>query len=142
MTFHEKSNWVVLVVAVPTLLAYAALVVPQALGKPLAEVSWVQPMIFAIVGFVVANILGNVVAAASNPREADVNDERDRAIDRFGERIGNWIMIAGAIAGLVLAMAMAHQFWIANALFLGGMAASIVSAVTKIAAYRGWFQPW
>jgi NADH:ubiquinone oxidoreductase subunit 6 (subunit J) len=142
MTFHEKSNWVVLVVAVPTLLAFAALVVPQALGKPLAEVSWVQPMIFAIVGFVVANILGNVVAAASNPREADVNDERDRAIDRFGERIGNWIMIAGAIAGLVLAMAMAHQFWIANALFLGGMAASIVSAVTKIAAYRGWFQPW
>ena len=50
MAFLEKSNWVVLVVGVPTLLAYAALVVPQVLGKTIAEVSWVQPMLFAIVG--------------------------------------------------------------------------------------------
>jgi len=67
MAFLEKSNWVALVVAVPTLLVYVALVVPQVLSKPIAEVAWVQPMIFTIVGFIVANILGNVVAAASNP---------------------------------------------------------------------------
>jgi NADH:ubiquinone oxidoreductase subunit 6 (subunit J) len=142
MTFMEKSNWVVLVVAVPTLLLYVALVLPQVLGTPIAEVSWVQPMIFAIVGFIVANVLGNVVAAASNPGEADKNDQRDREIDQFGERVGNWLMIAGSIAALVLAMAMANHFWIANAIFLGGMAASIVSSVTKIAAYRGSFQTW
>lgn len=142
MTFLEKSNWVVLVVAVPTLLVYAALVVPQMLSKPIDEVSWVQPMLVAIVGFVVANVLGNVVAAASNPREADKSDERDREIDRFGERIGNWLTIAGAIAALVLAMAGADHFWIANAIFLGGMAGSILSSVAKIAAYRGWSQPW
>jgi hypothetical protein len=67
MTFTEQSNWVVLVVAVPTLLVYLALVVPDLLGKPVAEVSWVGPMLATIVGFVVANVLGNVVAAASNP---------------------------------------------------------------------------
>ncbi len=142
MTFLEKSNWVVLVVAVPTLLVYLALVVPQALSEPIAEVSWVQPMILAIVGFVVANILGNVVAAASNPREADMNDERDREIDRVGERVGNWLIAAGAIAALVLAMAMADHFWIANAIFLGGMAGALLSSVTKIAAYHGSFQRW
>jgi len=142
MAFMEKSNWVVLVVAVPTLLVYAAMVVPQVLGKPIAEVDWVVPMIVAIVGFVVANILGNIVAAISNPREADLSDERDREIDRSGERIGNWLVIAGAVTGLVLAMARADQFWIANAIFLGGMAASIVSSVAKIAAYRGLLQRW
>ena len=142
MTFMEKSNWVVLVVAVPTLLVYVALVVPQALGKPIAEVSWVQPMIFAIVGFIVANALGNVVVAASNPSEADKNDQRDREIDHFGERIGNWLIIAGACAALVLAMARADHFWIANSIYLGGMAASIVSSATKIVAYRGSFQGW
>ena len=142
MAFMEKSNWVVLVVAVPTLLIYVALVVPQVLGTPIAEVSWVQPMIFAIVGFVVANVLGNVVAAASNPREAEKNDERDREIDHLGERIGNWLIIAGAIAALILAMTMADQFWIANAIFLGGIAAALASAVTKIAAYHGPFQTW
>ena len=142
MTFLEKSNWVVLVVGVPTLLVYAALVVPQVLGKPIAEVSWVQPMIFAIVGFIVANILGNVVAAASNPSEADKKDQRDTEIDHLGERVGNWLIIAGSIAALVLAMTMADHFWIANAIFLGGMAGALFSSVTKIAAYHGPFQKW
>jgi hypothetical protein len=138
----EKSSWVVLVVAVPTLLVYVALVVPQVLGTPIAEVSWVQPMIFAIVGFIVANVLGNVVAAASNPGEADKSDERDRQINQLGASVGNWVLIAGAIVALILAMARADHFWIANALLLGGIAGSLVSAVTKIAAYRGSFQAW
>ena len=142
MTFMEKSNWVVLVVAVPTLLVNVALVVPQVLSTPIAEVSWVQPMIFAIVGFIVANVLGNVVAAASNPGEADKSDERDRQINQLGASVGNWVLIAGAIVALILAMARADHFWIANALLLGGIAGSLVSAVTKIAAYRGSFQAW
>ena len=142
MTFLEKSNWVVLVVAVPTLLVYAALIVPQVLSRPIAEVSWVQPMILAIVAFVVANVLGNVVAAATNPTEADKNDERDREIDRFGERVGNWLLVAGTIGALVLAMAEADHFWIANAIFLGGLAGALLSSVSKIAAYHGPFQRW
>ena len=142
MAFMEKSNWVVLVVAVPTLLLYVAMVVPQVLGRPIAEVSWVQPMIVAIVGFVVANVLGNVVAAASNPGEADKEDQRDREIGHFGERIGSWLVIAGSCSALVLAMTGADRFWIANAIYAGGMAASIVSSAAAIAAYRGSFQKW
>ncbi len=142
MTFLEKSNWVVIVVGVPTLLVYVALVVPQVLSKPIGEVSWVQPMIFAIVGFVVANILGNVVAAASDPKEADKKDQRDTEIDHFGERVGNWLLVAGSIAALVLAMTSADHFWIANAIFLGGIAGALLSSATKIAAYHGPFQQW
>lgn len=142
MAFMEKSSWVVLVVGVPTLLVYLAIVVPQALGGPIAEVAWVEPMIGAIVAFVVANVAGNVVAAASNPREADASDERDREIDRFGERLGSWLTVAGAIAGLVLAMARADHFWIAHAIFVGGLSGALVSSVAKIVAYRGSFQRW
>jgi hypothetical protein len=142
MAFLEKSNWVVLIVGVPTTLAYAVLVVPQVLSEPIAEVFWVEPMILAIVGFVVANILGNVVAAVSNPKEADQKDQRDQEIDRFGERVGNWLIAAGAIVALALAMAKADQFWIANAIFLAGMAGAMLSSATKIAAYHGPFQRW
>jgi hypothetical protein len=142
MAFLEKSNWVAIIVSVPTLLIYAILVVPQVLSTPISEVSWVQPMIFTIVGFIVANVLGNVVAAASNPGEADRKDQRDTEIDHFGERVGNWLIIAGACTALVLAMAMADQFWIANAIFLGGLAGALVSSITKIAAYHGPFQTW
>ena len=142
MAFLEKSNWVVLIVGIPTLLAYAALVVPQVLSEPIAEVSWVEPMIIAIVGFVVANILSNVVVAALNPKDADQEDQRDREIDRFGERIGDWLIAAGAVVALILAMAEADQFWIGNAIFLAGMAGALLSSATKIAAYHGPFQRW
>ena len=142
MAFLEKSNWVVIIVGVPTLLGYLAVIVPQALGQAIADISWVQPMIAAIVAFVVANVLGNVVAAATNPQEADKNDERDREIDRVGERVGNWLIAAGAIAALVLAMARADHFWIANAIFLGGIAGALLSSATKVAAYHGPFQRW
>jgi hypothetical protein len=142
MTFLERSNWVALVVAVPTLLVYLALLVPQVLSKPIAEVSWVAPMTFTIVAFIVANILGNIVAAALNPGEAPRKDQRDREIDHYGERVGNWLIIAGACTALVLAMAMADQFWIANAILLGGLAGAVLSSVTKIAAYHGPFQTW
>jgi hypothetical protein len=142
MAFLEKSNWVVIVVGVPTLLVYLAVVVPQVLGGPVAEVSWVQPMILAIVAFVVANVVGNVVAAASNPREADRKDQRDTEIDHLGERIGNWLVIAGSIVALVLAMTTADHFWIANAIFLGGIAGALLSSATRIAAYHGPFQQW
>lgn len=142
MTFMEKGTWATLIVAVPTLLLYLGLIVPQVLSRPIAEVSWVQPMILAMVGFVVANVLGYVVAAASNPGEAEKEDQRDREISRHGQRVGSWLVIAGSLAALVLAMAAADRFWIANAIYAGGMAASIVSSAAKIGAYRGSFQGW
>jgi hypothetical protein len=142
MAFLEKSDWVVLVVGVPTLLAYLAVVVPQLLSEPIAEVDWVEPMVFAIVGFVVANVLGNVVVAAINPSEAEQSEQRDREIDRYGERVGNWLVAAGAVAALVLAKARADHFWIANAIFLAGIAGALLSSATKIAAYHGPFQRW
>jgi len=142
MAFHEKSSWVVLVVALPVLLVYAVLVVPQLLSLPVTEITWVAPMVFAIVGFIIANVLGNIVAAFTNPAEAEQHDLRDQQINQYGVRIGSWLIVAGACVALVLAMVEAPYFWIANALFIGGMAGSLASAVAKIAAYRGTFQPW
>jgi hypothetical protein len=142
MAFHEKSSWVVLVVAVPVLLVYALLIVPQLIAAPVTEIDWVPPMVFAIIGFVIATVLGNIVAAFTNPAEAEQHDLRDQQINQYGVRVGSWLIVAGACVALVLAMVEAPYFWIANALFIGGMAASLTSAVAKIAAYRGTFQPW
>jgi hypothetical protein len=142
MAFLEKSNWVVLVVAVGTIAAYGTWALTQGLSKPVAEIGWVQPMIVSIVGFVVANILGMIIVAASNPKEADKSDQRDKEIDRFGERVGNYLIIAGACVALVLAMAAADRFWIGNTIYFAGILAAMGSSVTKIAAYHGPFQRW
>jgi peptidoglycan/LPS O-acetylase OafA/YrhL len=142
MPFLEKSNWVVLIVAVGTLLSYGLAIVPQMLGKPAAQIDWVQPMIVSIVGFVVANIVGNIVVAASNPNEADKKDQRDKEIDRTGERLGNLVIAVGAVIALILAMAKVDHFWIGNAIYVIGIAAAMVASGTKIAAYHSPFQQW
>lgn len=142
MAFMEKSNWVILFVGVPTLVVYGAMVLPQALTKPIEDVSYVQPMIWAIVVFIAANILGMIVAAASNPKEADKKDQRDTEIDHLGERVGNSLIAVGFAAALILALIEADYFWIANWLYLAGMLAGLLAAVTKIAAYHGPFQQW
>jgi heme/copper-type cytochrome/quinol oxidase subunit 2 len=142
MAYLEKSNWVVLVVAVATLAVYGTWTLTQALARPAAEISWVQPMIVSIVAFIVANVLGMIVVAASNPKEADKTDQRDKEIDRFGERVGNYVIIAGSCFALVLAMVTADRFWIGNAIYFAGILGSLGASVTKIAAYHGPFQKW
>jgi hypothetical protein len=142
MTFTEKSNWVVVVVSVVTMALYAAMVLPPALGHPVSEVGYEQPILATIVVFVVANIVGNVVAAASNPGEADKADQRDKEIGHFGSRVGNSLLIVGSCAAMFLAMAKQDYFWIANSVYVGGILASLVGAIVKIAAYHGPFQRW
>ncbi len=142
MAFMEKTNWVILVVGITTLAAYLAAVLPQAMTGPIAGVSYAQPMIVAIIAFIVLCILGMIVAAATNPREADRKDQRDQEIDRFGERVGNSFIGLGFGAALILTLAEADYFWIANFLYLTGMAAGLLGAVLKIAAYHGPFQRW
>jgi len=142
MAFLEKANWVTLAVTLVTLAIYFALIVPRALATPIARVAYEETMIWTIVGFIVANILGMIGAAITNPREADKKDQRDKEIDRFGERVGNSIIIAGSCAALVMALTKQDYFWIANSVFVAGLAAALLSAVTKIAAYHGPFQKW
>ena len=142
MAFTEKSNWVIVVVSVVTMAIYAAMVVPPALGRPVSEVGYEQAIVVTIVLFVGGNILGNVVAAGTNPEDCDKKDQRDRDIDRFGSRIGNSLLIAGSCAAMFLAMTKQDYFWIANSVYAGGILASLVGAVVKIAAYHGPFQRW
>ena len=69
-------------------------------------------------------------------------DQRDREIHRFGEYIGQSFVVIGGVAALVLAMAEADHFWIANAIYLAFVLSSVLGCAAKIVAYRRGFQPW
>ncbi len=142
MAFLEKSNWVVLALVPVALVIYLAMLLPAMQGKTIAEVDFAGPMIVNIVFFIVANIIGNIVAAITNPAEADKKDQRDKEIERHGERVGNSMIIIGSCAALFLAMARQDYFWIANAIYMAGLAAAALASITKIAAYHGPFQRW
>jgi hypothetical protein len=145
MAAQERAVWASLAAVVVSTGGYLALVVPRVLTRPVAEISWVRPMAWAlglaVAGSVVLTIVLATVAAARRPdgcaeMQADV---RDREIGRLGGRAALATISLGAGGALVLAMLGTHPFWIGNLLFVCGAAGAVVEAATKIRLYRQGF---
>lgn len=149
MTMEERAIWVYVAMFLTTSIAYAVVVVPRALSQPIAEVSWEVPMLWAIGVSIVGTIVGSILAAigsaiglAARGRDPEIelgSDERDKAIERLGNRATSAVMAVALLVVLVLAMLDADAFWIGNAVFAGGCLGAGVEAVVKIRAYRRGF---
>jgi hypothetical protein len=149
MTFRERTVWICTVTVIVCAAAYAGLMVSRLLSRPVAEISWVAPMLvtmgLAVAGSILLAIVLTVGAAvvrrdARAPDGPEVfSDVRDREIGRLGWRASLYVISAGFGATLVLAMLEAHTFWIGNTIFLFGTAGAVVEGTTKIRLYRRGF---
>ena len=68
--------------------------------------------------------------------------ERDKEIDRLGERVGSVFIVIGALGALVLAFIDADTFWIANVIYVCFVLSAILSSVTKLIVYRRGMPTW
>ncbi|HLL67565.1 MAG TPA: hypothetical protein VK453_17905 [Micromonosporaceae bacterium] len=150
MTVNERAVWASLVVVIVSSGAYFGLMVPRLLSRPVADISWVRPMLWtiglAVVGTVVLTVVFMVVAEANRHHEGSpasrgevTSDVRDQEIGRFGSRASTGVISVGFGGALVLAMLDVHTFWIGNLLFVFGTASAVVEATTKIRLYRRGF---
>ena len=142
MSFEEKNTWVYAAISLVAYGAYLAIILGRAQGVPLDEVPYAGTMLWTIGAAIAAAIVGRIVVAVAWPRDADKTDERDREVYRFGEYIGQWSVVAGAAAALVLAMAEVDYFWIANAIYLSFVLSALLSSAAKLVAYRRGFPSW
>jgi hypothetical protein len=142
MSFEEKGTWVSVLVTVGAYVAYLIIVLGRADGTPLTEVSYVSTLLWTIGIAIALQILGRIAVAVAKPSEADKSDVRDKQINRFGDYIGQSLVLVGALGALILAMVEADYFWIANELYLSFVLSGILAAVAKLIAYRRGFQPW
>lgn len=136
MSFHAKSTTVALVAYVLVTMGYVILLAQRAGDTPIEDVAYQGLVIGLVVVFIVIAIVGNIVVATSNLDEADAVDERDRLIELKGERIGGWVLAAGALGALALAMTEQPTFWIAQAILAGLVLGEIVSASSQLVLYR------
>ncbi len=149
MTARERTVWASLAAVVVSSGAYLALVVPRLLTRPVAEVSWAEPMAWSmglgVAGAIILSIVFTVVAEAnrrdgcSSARGEVTSDDRDREIGRLGGRAALAAISAGSGGALVLTMLGVHPFWIGNLLFVGGAAAAVAEAAAQIRLYRRGF---
>jgi uncharacterized membrane protein (DUF485 family) len=142
MTYDEKTTWISAVVTVGAFVVYLVTILGRAQSTPLTEVPYVGAMLWTIGAGIAASIVGSIVVAVAAPKEADKRDQRDKEINRFGEYVGHWLLVFGALAALVLSMAEADHFWIANALYVALILSGLLGAAAKLIAYRRGVPSW
>ncbi|MEO3922288.1 hypothetical protein ABGB07_00175 [Micromonosporaceae bacterium B7E4] len=136
MSYEEKGTWVALVVGVAVYLGYLAVVLGRLAGTPVAAVTYVPALLLAIGVSIVASIVARIAVEIARPSESHSGDVRDREIHWLGDRVGQRLLMAAALAALGLALFEAEHFWIANVLYFGFVASSVVGSVVKLRTYR------
>ena len=136
MSYEEKGTWVYLVASAGAYLVYLAIILGRLLSTPVAEVSYVPVLLWTTGASIAASIAGRVLVETARPSDSRRSDVRDREIYRFGEYASRWFLVAGAAAALVMAMAKADYFWIANVIYLGFVLWAVAGSVLKLVAYR------
>jgi hypothetical protein len=136
MSYEEKGTWVHLATSVGAYAVYLAIVLGRLGGTPVGQVHYVAALLWTGgISIVASTVLRTAVETAS-PSESRRRDVRDKEIFRFGEYASRWFLVAGAAAGMVMAMARWDQFWIANAIYLGFVLWAVGGSVIRIVAYR------
>lgn len=140
MVYQERNAWASLVVSVIGVIAYTAIVLQQAAGRPIADVDWAPVMLWtiglSIVVAIIVSIVWGMVAARSDPDGAGLSDQRDRDISRMGSAVGQAALVIAGLGVIVLCIFEADWFWIANAMFYGFALSSIMGGIASVIAYR------
>ncbi|MFJ8041804.1 hypothetical protein ACIRBX_15035 [Kitasatospora sp. NPDC096147] len=142
MALEERRAWIAGVVALLGYGGYLVALLVGGDGRSLAERPYAAALLWSIGAAVVVTVLLSVAAAAIRPEEGAAKDLRDRQIHRFGEHVGQSFVVIGAVAALLLALAEAAPFWIANAVYLAFVLSAVLGAMAKVAAYRRGLPQW
>jgi hypothetical protein len=142
MAFEEKRAWIMVVVTIASYASYLAEVLGRHGDGSLGQAPYVGALCWSVGVAIVASIVLHIVVSVLSPEGANVKDQRDREIHRFGVYVGQGFVVIGGVAGLLLAMGGFDRFWIANAIYLAFVLSALLSAGAKIVAYRWGFCPW
>ena len=150
MPFEEKITWVNALVTVVVPIAYFAIMLGRLGETSAADIAYQKPLLIAIGASIVMTIIGAILAGIgtgisaelrgrSASDDIDRKDERDRTISRRGDLIGYYVASVGMVGVMALTMLQYEYFWIANALYLSFVVATLVSSVVKLLAYHRGF---
>jgi hypothetical protein len=139
MSYEEKGTLVYLVVSVLTYLGYVVVVLTRAGGGPVAEVSYVAPLLWSIGISMGLAVVGRIALEVAKPSDSHKPDARDRDINRFGEHVAGIVLGGGMLLPFGLALTQAPHFWIANAIYAVFTVWAVFGAAVKLVAYRRGF---
>jgi NADH:ubiquinone oxidoreductase subunit 6 (subunit J) len=143
MASEERRAWTMLVVTVVAYVGYVAVVLSRSgSGTGFADTPYRAAMLWSIGAAIVASIALDIAGSVVWRDGAGRKDQRDREIARVGDHVGQALLVTGAVAALLMALAEWQPFWIANVIYLGFVLSSVLGSATRVAAYRWGFTGW
>lgn len=142
MSFHEKSSWAMLVIIVAVYGWYFSSVFGAVGEIQVGEIAYRAAMLTTVLLLIGLAIAAHILIAVSAPKDADTGDERDRSIKRYGEYIGGYVLGAGALTAMGMAMFELPHFWIANVILVGLVLSEVAAVLTRIFLYRRGLVGW
>jgi drug/metabolite transporter (DMT)-like permease len=139
MSFEERGTWLYAVVAIAVAAIYFLTILGQLPNSAVTEIDYQRPLLTAVGAAIVLSIVGMIGIGIASPNEAGKSDQRDKEVNRLGEYVGGIVLGVGMLVPFGLAMAEAPHFWIANAMYLDFVAASLIGTAVKLAVYRRGF---
>jgi hypothetical protein len=136
MSQAEKSTWIYAVVAIVVPAVYIISMLGKIASTPVERIDYVGAMLVAIGLSIVASIVANIIVGMFSRSEPKRKDERDVHIDRLGYILGFFAFSILMVAPLIMAMAEAPHFWIANTIYLAFALTAVLYSALKIVAYR------
>jgi hypothetical protein len=136
MTFQEKLTWGSFGITLVVYGFYFTTVLNAAGDTPIDDIDYQGLLIGAILVWVVLYIVQAIIVSLSNPKEADMTDERDRAVIRRARSVAFTVLSSLALVPLALAMIEAQQFWIAQTMLGALVIAQLAEGATQIFFYR------
>jgi len=149
MGMEERSAWVQVFAFAITTGAYLVVVLPEVSSKPIDDVDWVVPLLWALGISILTVIIGSIIAGVGgaigltkrglNVDSELASDSRDKDIARHARLRTYWVMPVLAMGALILAMLDVDTFWIGTFIFVIATIGAIADAVVRIRAYRRGF---
>lgn len=136
MSFQEKSAWAMLVIIAGVYGFYFADVIPQALAQPVPIDEVAGRLFRMVILLVVLGVVAHIAIAILNPSQSDESDERDRHIEMRADARSGYVVGAGAISALGLALLEQPLFWIAHAILAALVLGEIAKSIFRIIDYR------
>lgn len=142
MTYQEKSAWIVGLLTLVIFGLYANELINLREAGLLAEAGYQGIMLKAVGAYIVLSIIFHVIIGILSHKDAEAKDQRDKEIDRYGEYMGQYIPMMGAVSALFMALAEWNYFWIANTIFFSMGAGTVLASIAKVLAYRSGAHQW
>lgn len=139
MSFKAKTTALMLVALTIVYGWYFITILPDIATTPIEDVAYQGALFATGVIFVLLFVVGMIILAAIDHRQANDEDERDRLIEARGDQLGGYVLAAAALAAMTMAIVEVSYFWIANALLAGLVLSELAKGFVMLAAYRRGF---